>query len=176
MQSHRMGQRHFIRHICLPSHFSSPESGREEKKSTTSYSAARATDGHQGIQSPGTHPVVPNGQSCMTWLQGPVVGTNTGQLTRLQVLQRPNEPVFGNLATCFQCQPLQDKLQFTAAGPAPASGQVHSRCSTTVLNEGSLVDIRARDMQMLEALILSGPTGGPLRPEPEMRAGPVPSC
>lgn len=137
--------------------FSSSESGREEKKGTANYSEVRAIDGHRVIQSPGTCRVVPNGQSCMTWLKGSVIGTNISQLTRLQGFLRPHETVCGNLATCFQCRPLRDKLRFTAAGPASAPGQVHSRRSINVLHEGTLVDIRARDVQMLQALILSGP-------------------
>lgn len=174
MRSHRMGQCPFIRHICLLGHCSSSESGREEKKGRTSYSEVRATDRCQVIQSPGTCHGVPNGQSCVTWLKGSAVGTNVGQLTRLQVFLRPHETVCGNLATCFQCQLLQDKLRFAAAGPAPAPGQVHSRCSINVLNEETLVDIRARDIPMLEALILSGPTSGPLRPELESWASLIP--
>lgn len=36
------------------------------------------------------------------------------------------------------------------------------------------MDIKARVIQMLEALILSGPMGGPLRPELDSRASPIP--
>lgn len=42
-------------------------------------------------------------------LEGPVVGTDTGQLTRLQLLLRLHETLLGNLLTSFKRLLLQDK-------------------------------------------------------------------